>query len=56
MLKALYLEARGLAQTPDQRRRARQIAEFAADAALAKEPNQPIDDTATNAFIEEQLK
>jgi len=56
MLKAVYEEARSIARTPDQQQTARTIAEFAADAALALNPNGPVHNATTNAFIEEHLK
>jgi hypothetical protein len=56
MLKVVYEEARSIARTPDQQQVVRTIAEFAADAALALNPNGPVHDAATNGFIEEHLK
>ena len=56
MLKAIYEEARGIATTRDQTGTVRVLAELAADAALAEEPNSPVNNAKTDAFIEEQLK
>ncbi len=56
MLKAIFTEAREIAGTDRQRGTVRIIAEFAADAALATNPNGPANDARNNAFIEEHLK
>ena len=56
MLKLVYEEARSIARTQEQEQSVHTIAGFAADAALALNPNGPVHDEATNAFIEEHLK
>jgi hypothetical protein len=56
MLKAIYEEGRSLAQTERQKNTVRIIAQFVAEAALAREPNGPVDDTPIQEFITENLK
>ena len=56
MLRAIYREAKPLAKTPDENRTVQSIAEFAADAALAKDPNAPISEVNTRKFIRENLQ
>jgi len=56
MLKAIYEEARSTAQTQSQRNTVRIIAEFAAEAALARDPSGPVDNAPIEAFISENLK
>ena len=56
MLKAIYLEAREISRTDDQKRTTRIMAELAAHSALAVNPNSPADDTPIRAFIDENLK
>ena len=56
MLKAIYDEARQIARASEQRSTVRVIAEIAADTALARNPNGPVNDAETDKFIEEHLK
>jgi len=56
MLKAIHDEARQIARTHNQDITVSIIAEIAADAALAGDPNGPANDAQTDAFIKEHLK
>ena len=56
MLKAIYTEARQIAETADDMRVVSAIARLAAETALAQDPNVPWDEERTNAFIREHLK
>lgn len=56
MLKEIHAEARQIARTGEQQSTVQIIAELAADAALARNPNGPADDAQIDAFIEEHLK
>ena len=56
MLKTIYKEGQPIAETEQQRNTMRIISEFAAEAALARSPDGPVDDEPINKFIEENLK
>ena len=56
MLKAIYSEARSIAATKSDRQTLRLIAEFAADAGLARQPNQSINEGEIDKFIRENLE
>ncbi len=56
MLKSIHDEARNIARTREQESTVRIIAELAADAALATNPNAPVNDAQTDAFIKEHLQ
>lgn len=56
MLRDIYFEARSIARTDKQRHLVRTIAELAADAAIATDPNRSSDDERIRTFIDEQLK
>jgi hypothetical protein len=56
MLKDIYSEARQISRTDDQKRTTRIIAELAAGAALAIDPNGPTQDALVRSFIDGNLK
>ena len=56
MLKAIYEEGRSIAETESQKNTIARVARFAADAALARDPNGPVDDDPIHKFIDENLK
>lgn len=56
MWRAMYVEARAIARTPSQDQTARTIARMAAKAAIAPNPDGPVDVDRLKAFIEENLK
>jgi hypothetical protein len=56
MLKLIYEEARQIARSTEQLNTTHVIAELAASAALARNPNSPVDDVETNSFIEQHLR
>lgn len=56
MLRAIYGEARAIAETEDQRSTVRNIAYLAATSALAIDPNTSGNDAGIAAFIREQMK
>ena len=56
MLKDIYAEARSIATTDKQKHIVRTVAELAADAALATDPNRSSNDAQVQTFIREQLK
>jgi len=56
MLKAIHEEVRNISSTPEHQHTARIIAELAAEAALARDPTEPLNDGRTDAFIREHLR
>ncbi len=56
MLRAIYGEARAIAETEDQRSTVRNIAYFAATSALAINPNSSGNDAGVAAFIKEHMQ
>jgi hypothetical protein len=56
MLKDNYVEARSIATTDKQKHIVRTIAELAADAALATDPNRSSNEAQIQTFIHEKLK
>jgi hypothetical protein len=56
IMKAIYDEARQVAQTPEQLATLRVLAEIAAEAAIAPDPQGPTDSARIDAFIRERLK
>jgi len=56
MLKDIHAEARELARTDAQKSTTRIIAQLAADAALAIDPNTPADDQPVQSFIEKNMQ
>jgi hypothetical protein len=56
MLKDVHAEARNIARTDAQKSTSRIIAQLAADAALAMDPNTPADDQPVQSFIEKNMQ
>ena len=56
MLKNVYHEASEIAHSVEEKRTAHVIAEFAANAAMAVNPNSAVDIARTEAFIREELR
>jgi len=56
MLKDVHAEARNIARTDAQKSTSRIIAQLAADAALAIDPNTPADDQPVQSFIEKNMQ
>jgi hypothetical protein len=56
MLKDIHSEARDIARTDAQKSTTRIIAQLAADAALAVDPNSPADDKPIQSFIEKNMR
>ncbi len=55
-MKAIYDEARSIAETDNQRKTVRNIGTMAADAALAADMNTPYDEATVQAFIREHMQ